>query len=133
MKKSNIILAILLISLYLIPVCVWGFYKVSSASNYYTGLSGAIRIVQIENAGLSKSDIIVNTEKQPAAININNMGGSYLYYKGSKKYLPEITKEDDTLIIGKAIDTPSGEKLKLHICISSVDVIRLNGEVVWRR
>ena len=133
MKKSNIILIILLSSLYLIPVCVWGFYKVSSASNYYTGFSREIRIVQIDNASLSKDDIMVNTAKKNSVVNVNNWGDSYLYYKGSKKYLPNVTKEDDTLLIGQAVDAPSGEKLKLHICISSLDAIRLNGETVWRR
>jgi len=137
MKKSNIILVILLVSLYITPAIVWGFYKATSSGDYYTGFGDDIRIIQIENPGLTKDDILVNTKysSTSAGITINKqtLGDSYLYYKGSRKYLPEVSREDDVLFTGKAADAPVGEKLKLHIRIQGLYEIRLNGEIVWRR
>jgi|GEM_PF-2485559 len=137
MKKSNIILVILLCSLYLIPVFVWGICKISAKGNYYTGFGDDIQTVYIENTGLTKEDIIVNSERVsvPAfqVVSVNQyMNSSYLYYKGSKKYYPEINKDGNVLTIGKAIDAPN-TKLKLHIRINDISEIMLNGESVWRR
>ena len=138
MKKSNIILVILLCSLYLIPVLVWGICKVSAKGNYYTGFGDDIHTVYIENVGLTKEDIIVDPEQVSVSssqvIMVNQfMNSSYLYYKGSRKYYPEISKEGDRLTIGKAVDAPADAKLKLHIRINDIAEITLNGESVWRR
>ena len=138
MKKSNIILVILLCSLYLIPVFVWGICKVSAKGNYYTGFGDDIHTVYIENVGLTKEDIIVDPERASVsefqAIKINDfMNASYLYYKGSRKYYPEISKEGDRLTIGKAVDAPVDAKLKLHIRINDITEVVLNGESAWRR
>jgi hypothetical protein len=137
MKKSNIILVILLCSLYLIPVFVWGICKISAKGDYYTGFGDDIQTVYIENTVLTKEDIIVNSERVSApafqAVSVNQyMNSSYLYYKGSKKYYPEINKDGNVLTIGKAIDAPN-TKLKLHIRINDISEIMLNGESVWRR
>ena len=137
MKKSNIILVVLLATLYLTPAIVWGFYKLSSTGNYYMGFGNDFRFIQIENPGLTKQDIIVNTERvsEYSGFKMNNktLNASYLYYKGSRKYLPEVERKGDILIMGKATDAPSGEKLKLHVRINSLNEITLNGETVWRR
>ena len=136
MKKSNIILVILLCSLYIIPVFVWGFYKVSSASDYYTGFGNEIRTVRIENLDLKKEDIVVNT-KWASRFPQNDLSQSnqqsYLYYKRGKKYLPEVSVEDNGLFVGKAVNAPANAKLKLHIRINDITEIVLNGETVWRR
>ena len=137
MKKSNIILVVLLATLYIMPAVVWGFYKVSSNGEYYTGFGDEFRFIQIENPGLTKQDILINTERvsEYSGFKMNNrvLDASYIYDKGSRRYLPEINREGDSLYVGKATDAPSGEKLKLHIHINGLYEIRLNGETVWRR
>jgi len=138
MKKSNIILVILLAGLYLIPAIVWGFYKVSSKGDYYTAFGNDVRFIQIDNPGLTKEDIVINTRQVPEnpgfKMNNSTFDASYLYYKGSRKYLPQVEKVNNTLIIGKATGVPSSEKLKLLIRINNLEEITLNGETVfWRR
>ena len=136
MKKSNIILIGLLVALYIIPAMVWGFYKLSSNSDYYTGFGDDIRVVKIENSLLKKEDIVVNTERASTSRrNGINMSSEvpYLYYKGNRKFLPEARIEDDMLIVGKATKAPADAKLKLHIRINDITAIVLNGETVWRR
>jgi hypothetical protein len=137
MKKSNIILIALLGTLYIMPVIVWGICKISSAGDYYTGFDENIRFLRIENVGLTKEDVIINTDRvsgfRGVQVNNINVGDSYLYYKGNRRYLPKLTKEDDVLITGKAVDAPSGEKLKLHVRIKGLYEITLNGETIWRR
>jgi len=137
MKKSNIILVVLLAALYIMPAVVWGFYKVSSNGDYYTGFGNEFRLIQIDNPGLTKQDIIINTEKvsEYSGFKMNNkvLDASYIYYKGSRKYLPQINKAGESLNVGKATDAPSGEKLQLHIHLNGLSEIRLNGETIWRR
>ena len=140
MKKSNIILVALLAGLYITPAIVWGICKISSTGDYYTGFRTNIQTVKIENLDLKKEDILINTESS-SKIRVNNVisiggqgnGNSWLYYKGSKKYLPEANVEDHILFVGKAANASSGEKLKLHIRINDISEITLNGETVWRR
>jgi len=135
MKKSNIILIILLAGLYITPAIVWGVFQISSTGDYYTGFGDNIRTIQIENVSLTKEDIIVNTEQASwfPRDGLNQASKSYLYYKGIRKYLPEAYVENDILFVKKAAKASSGEKLKLHIRINDIAEILLNGETVWRR
>jgi len=136
MKKSNIILVGLLVSLWIIPIIVWSVNKIGARGDYYTGFGENIQTLVIANPGLKVDDITLNLE--PASSfprdQMDQAGkASYLYYKGKKKYLPEVRVQADMLLIGNAINAPSGEKLTLHIRINGLNDIILNGETVWRR
>ena len=137
MKKSNIILISLLVALYIMPVMVWGFNKMSAGGDYISGFGENIRVVKIENNMLKKEDIVVNTKQVTTSnmfiYNNQDIQMSHLYYRGNRKFLPEVKLEDDMLTVGKAPDAPSDAKLKLHIRINDIAEITLNGETVWRK
>jgi len=136
MKKSNIILVGLLVSLWIIPVIVWGVNKIGARGDYYTGFGENIRTLIIVNPGLKAEDITLNLN--PASEFPRNQWdqageASYLYYKGKKKYLPDASLQADMLLVGEAKNAPSGEKLTLHIRINGLNDIVLNGETIWMR
>jgi len=136
MKKSNIILISLLVALYIIPAFVWGFNKINAGGDYITGFGNDIRIVKIENNALKKENIVVNTKRAagPSQKSLNKyVQLPYLYYMGNRKFVPEIKKEDDMLVVGQATNAPADANLKLHIRINDITEITLNGETVWRK
>ncbi|MDR2233790.1 MAG: hypothetical protein LBE56_11830 [Tannerella sp.] len=135
MKKSNIILIALLASLTLMPAIVWGVFKATSVGEYYSGFGDNIRTVIIENQGLTKDDIVVDTQRASSSANFNFMSytPSFLYYKGKTNYFPDARIEGDILMVGKALDATTGEKMKLHIRINNINEIVLNGNSVWKR
>ena len=135
MKKSNIILVVLLVSLWIIPTIVWGVYKISGSGDFYTGFGNDLKTVVITNPGLKVEDIKINLD--PASNYPREMNradnASYLYYKGKKQYLPDVSLQDDSLLVGNVINAPAGEKLTLHIRINGISAVMLNGETVWSR
>jgi hypothetical protein len=138
MKKSNIILVALLVGLYITPAIVWGICRIRSTGDYYTEFGTNIQTVKIENLDLKKEDVLIKAgSASKIQVNVFNIkqgdDNSYLFYQGTKKYLPEANVEDQILFVGKAANAPSGEKLKLHIQINDISEITLNGEIIWRR
>jgi hypothetical protein len=136
MKKSNIILIVLLFSLYITPAVVWGVYKISSKGDYYTGFGDNIETIIIANPDLKVEDITLdlNPASEFPRNQIDQAGqASFLYYKGKKRYLPDVSVQGDMLLVGNAINAPSGKKLTLHIRINGLNDVILNGETVWRR
>lgn len=141
MKKSNIILLGLFVSLYIIPVLVFGINKMNSAGDYFTGFGEDYQTIIIENPGLKKEDIIINIEPvSESSMNMFSIEGrkigkhaSYLYYKENKKFFPEVSTNNNTLVVGKPVDAPIDAKPKLHIQISSITKIILNNETIWKK
>jgi hypothetical protein len=137
MKRSNIILVVLLVSLWLIPIIVWGYYISGIGGDYYTGFGENITSIIIANPNLKAEDISLNLN--PASGFPGNgqfqeaHKASYLYYKGKKRYLPEVSLQGDMLLVGEAIGAPSGEKLTLHIRINGLHDVILNGVTIWRK
>jgi hypothetical protein len=108
----------------------------SSESDYYTGFNDRVKTIIIANTDLKAEDI--NLDLKPASefrgiqIRQGDMA-SFLYYKGRKKYLPEVRLQGDMLLIGNAMNARADEKLTLHIRINGLNDIILNGETIWER
>lgn len=136
MKRSNIILIILLACLYVVPLIVWGVYSIRPEEDIYTGFRGSdITLVKIDNAQLKPEDVIIGTPGRigfPGNDQIENAINSYLYYEANgKKYLPKVNVKDNVLIIGKSTDIPGNEKARLHIHINGIKEIQLNNTSIW--
>jgi len=135
MKKSNIILIGLLVSLWLTPIIVWGYFKSGIAGEYYTGFDDSITTIIIANPNLKADDIALDlnpASQFPSKMDMANKA-SYLYYKGKRKYLPVVNVQADMLLVGEAINVRAGEKLTLHIRINGLQDIVLNGVTIWQK
>lgn len=136
MKKSNILLVVLAFCLFVTPLIVWGIYSMGSASEMYTGFAGQKMILQIDNPALTADDVKINANPAsgfPANELLQGKGSSYLYYEGSKKYLPEMSADGEHIYIKGAVKAPANEKLVLHVRINGIYRIVLNGEIMWEK
>lgn len=136
MKKSNIILIVLAVCLFVTPLVVWGIYSLKATDELYTGFQDEQMILDINDPALTKADVVINTEKASGfpgneLLSINK--SSYLYYEGSRKYLPDLNLNGNRLSIKPPADAPSNEKLTLHVRINGIYQIVLNGETIWER
>lgn len=134
MKRSNLIFILLIVSLFSIPLLLNGFNSLFHQKSY-TGISDEYTVIRIDNPELQASAIYVDTTETSAfpkgdVIDVNKC--SYLFYKGSEQYLPEVSVKGDELLIGKARNTAGKEeKLTLHIHIGNVKTVLLNGKMIW--
>ncbi|MBC8616169.1 hypothetical protein H8788_00280 [Parabacteroides faecis] len=133
MKRSNLLFTLLLAVLFLGPLFMWLFYTCANKKSY-TRIPGIYPVVWIENPKLTADNVEISTGTSAKIPYADQDNPCYLYYKGDKQYLPEISTSRDTLRIGKALDAKSHEnglKLKFHLeCLESV---YLNGQQIWTK
>ena len=122
MKRSNILLILLFALLYVIPFLVW-MYFVYAGDKSYTGISDKYQVVKIDNPDLTANQVAIDTQTSRR---------SYLYYKGNKQYLPEVSVYGDTIRIGKAQDAKDKD-LTLNIHMAKLKTVLLNGQVIWEK
>lgn len=138
MKRSNLILIILIGCLFFAPVVIWGFYKMLPADEVYTGFNEDDQIMEINDLTLTAGDVDINTERASGFPRRElAMGGhaSYLYYMDSdgNKYLPDLRTAGQMLYVTGANKAPTGKKLTLYIHINGLKKIVLNGDTIWER
>lgn len=132
MKKSNIIFIIWLVVLYFTPLIVWATYSLKGDDGASMGTN--FKIIYIENPQLKTSDVIISTDTDLiGGTGTKAIGKNYIYYQGTKKYLPSFGMRNGTFYIEEAKQAPEGEKLQLHIQIKGAEQIILNGETIWHR
>ncbi|RHJ91416.1 hypothetical protein [Parabacteroides bouchesdurhonensis] len=135
MKRSNIIFFSLLAILYFVPLLIFGISNFIPVDKSYTDF-GYIKVLQIDNPALKPDDIKVDTTfipvyRTPTLCTKNDF--TYLYYKGTKQYLPEVSGRDSTLIVKGAIESGQDKNLTLHIRINNLKKIILNDQEIWIR
>lgn len=134
MKRSNILLILLFALLYVIPFLVW-MYFVYAGDKSYTGISDKYQVVKIDNPDLTANQVAIDTQRAsafPKREMLETSRRSYLYYKGNKQYLPEVSVYGDTIRIGKAQDAKDKD-LTLNIHIAKLKTVLLNGQVIWEK
>ncbi|MDR1557038.1 MAG: hypothetical protein LBS88_08425 [Tannerellaceae bacterium] len=134
MKRSTLIISILLATLFVAPFIVAGyFFFFSSESVVLTNRS--YRILRIDNPSLQAEDVVISEE--PANDNTSRpfIRKEYhsLYYKGKKTYLPTVWEQGDTLYIGEPLDVVNDASLRLHVPAGRSDTVFLNGEAIYKR
>lgn len=138
MKKSNIILTILIVTLYTIPLIVY-FISISlPKTNCVTGFQDNFRVIKIDNPDLTANDVHISKYKAsayPAGYTLDveaAINHSYIYYKGKESYFPNMTSTSTTLYV----TTPKGagqDQPALHIRVNGIQSILLNGNSIWKR
>lgn len=134
MKRSNILLILLFALLYVIPFLVW-MYFVYAGDKSYTGISDKYQVVKIDNPDLTANQVVINTQSIsdfPAKEILEISKRSYLYYKGNKQYLPEVSVYGDTIKIGQAWDAKDKD-LTFNIHMAKLKTVLLNGQVIWEK
>lgn len=91
--------------------------------------------MEIENQNLKADEVKIDRTPTYNAIgSIQNTDElTYLYYKGTKQYLPEVSYRDSTLVVKGAIDARNDKNLTLHVRINSINKVILNGQEIWAK
>lgn len=139
MKKSNLLFLYLMVALYIFPFIIWGVKESTCKNQAYTGIYKEQAFIDIENPQLEPENVHIDTRQSsyfPKEDKIEIQRRTYLYYAGTRQYLPEISIQGDTVKIGKAVEMgkeDDTEQLSLHIHFIDLKAVRLNGKIIWEK
>lgn len=139
MKRSNLLFIILITTIFLIPLIVFAISVLLPGEKCYMGFNERFQVISINNPDLKASDVQVNSKPAFTYFPPDNLGEeeeqnkAYLYYKGDQPYLPELSDNIDTLLVGKPLDAGKDTKLSLCIHMNNIHSILLNGECIWSK
>lgn len=139
MKRSNLLFIILITTIFLIPLIVFTISFLLPSEKCYMGFNERFQVISINNPDLKASDVQVSSKPAFNYFPPNNLGDkeeqneAYLYYKGDQRYLPELSDNVDTLLVGKPLDAGKDTKLSLCIHMNNIHFILLNGECIWSK
>ena len=135
MKRSTLVFASLLAALFIAPFVVAGSYYFFLAEDAVVLVDRHYRVLRINNPSLQSGDVVLSTEdvREGTLRSFARRDSRTLYYKGKKKYLPDVWDQEDTLYVGKALGAGGDFPLALHVTAGKLDAVFLNGAAIYER